>query len=110
MIFSLEEYYTTNSQKLNREWDLQEEREKVVENILGAEDPQTIQEILKILEAGFADPYILRYDMKSRVVDDDSNSKNKTGSDGVVRMKFPNMKFWVHADLRDHWISYTDEV
>lgn len=48
--------------------------------------------------------------MKTRVVDDDSSSKNKTGNDGIVRMKFPNMKFWSSAELRDYWISYTDEV
>lgn len=70
LMISLEDFYTTNSTKLNREWDLIEDREKVIAELLTAEDADTLKTILGTFESGFADPFILRYDMKSRVIDD----------------------------------------
>jgi hypothetical protein len=131
LLVGLEGFYTDNSAMMKREWDLEEDREKIINKLLSAENVEGVRDAMLELEKGFSDPFILRFDMKSRIVIQDSdeemkgsneeeikkplihempNPKNKTGADGIVRMKFPNMKFWSLTENQESWVHLTSEV
>ena len=53
----IEEMYTNRMQNSNREWDSQDDRDKIVKELIECEDINDFYRIMQVIEKGFCDPF-----------------------------------------------------
>ena len=56
-LMEIEELYTIRMQNSNREWDSQEDRDKVLKELLECEDIDEFYRIMQVIEKGLCDPF-----------------------------------------------------